>query len=192
MSRRSWNFARFTVVFLSIACVLVVVLNHSSAQNTPSTQTATPAEPTVEQNHKNIQVLKGLPESQLIPVMNFMATSLGVRCNYCHVNKDGNWDYASDEKGEKKSAREMITMVTGINKNSFRGNPEVSCYTCHRGRSSVQHTLAFPLPSPEPRPSAAPSPATGTAASPPGRHRRRHPGWPAPGRAAWAAARARR
>jgi len=166
MSRRSWNFARFTVVFLSIACVLVVVLNHSSAQNTPSTQTATPAEPTVEQNHKNIQVLKGLPESQLIPVMNFMATSLGVRCNYCHVNKDGNWDYASDEKGEKKSAREMITMVTGINKNSFRGNPEVSCYTCHRGRSSVQHTLAFPLPSPEPRPSPAPSPAAAQATNP--------------------------
>ena len=158
MSRSSRNLARLTIVFLAIGCVLVVLFNRTSAQNTQTTQVATPAEPTVEQNHKNIQVLKGLPESQLIPVMNFMGTSLGVRCNYCHVNKDGNWDFASDEKGEKKSAREMITMVTGINKTSFRGNPEVSCYTCHRGRTSVQHTLAFPLPTPEPRPSPAPSP----------------------------------
>lgn len=158
MSRSSRNLARLTIVFLAIGCVLVVLLNRTSAQNTQTTQAATSAEPTVEQNHKNIQVLKGLPESQLIPVMNFMGTSLGVRCNYCHVNKDGNWDFASDEKGEKKSAREMITMVTGINKTSFRGNPEVSCYTCHRGRSAVQHTLAFPLPTPEPRPSPAPSP----------------------------------
>ena len=157
MSRSSRNLARLTIVFLAIGCVLVVLFNRTSAQNTQTTQVATPAEPTVEQNHKNIQVLKGLPESQLIPVMNFMGTSLGVRCNYCHVNKDGNWDFASDEKGEKKSAREMITMVTGINKTSFRGNPEVSCYTCHRGRTSVQHTLAFPLPTPEPRPSPAPS-----------------------------------
>jgi hypothetical protein len=86
--------------------------------------------------------------------MNYMSASLGVRCTYCHVNKDGNWDFASDEKGEKKSAREMITMVTSINKTTFKGNPEVSCYTCHRGRTSVAHTLSLPLPTPEPRPTA--------------------------------------
>ena len=88
-----------------------------------------------------------------------MGASLGVRCNFCHVNNNGTWDYASDEKGEKKSAREMITMVTGINKTSFRGNPEVSCFTCHRGKSSVAHTVSLPLPTPEPRPSPAPSPS---------------------------------
>jgi len=36
----------------------------------------------VEQTRKNIQVLKGLPESQLFPLMNFAATSLGVKCDY--------------------------------------------------------------------------------------------------------------
>ena len=155
------------LILAAIATALVVATAQSSAQNpTSPTQSSTPAEPTVEQNHKNIQVLKGLPESQLVPVMNFMASSLGVRCNYCHVNKDGNWDYASDEKGEKKQAREMITMVTGINKNNFHGNPEVSCYTCHRGRTSVAHTLALPLPTPEPRPAAAPSPSGSPAPAP--------------------------
>jgi photosynthetic reaction center cytochrome c subunit len=159
MSNHSRTLVRIVLVLVLTACGLVVVLNRTSAQTPPSaSQTAAPAEPTVEQNHKNIQVLKGLPESQLIPVMNFMGASLGVRCNYCHVNNNGTWDYASDEKGEKKSAREMITMVTGINKNSFRGNPEVSCYTCHRGRTAVAHTVSMPLPTPEPRPSPAPSP----------------------------------
>jgi len=43
-------------------------------------------------------------------------------------------------------------MVTGINKTTFKGNAEVSCYTCHRGRTSVAHTLSLPLPTPEPRP----------------------------------------
>jgi photosynthetic reaction center cytochrome c subunit len=159
MSHRSRTLVRIAVVLLFIGGGLVIVLNQTSAQNPPATQQTTPVEQTVEQNHKNIQVLKGLPESQLIPVMNFMGASLGVRCNFCHVNNNGNWDYASDEKGEKKSAREMITMVTGINKNSFHGNPEVGCYTCHRGRSSVAHTVALPLPTPEPRPSPAPSPS---------------------------------
>ena len=158
MSYHSRNFVRGTLFILCIATALILLLNRTSAQN-PTTPPATPAEPAVEQNHKNIQVLKGLPESQLVPVMNLMASSLGVRCNYCHVNKDGNWDYASDEKGEKKSAREMITMVVGINKGTFRGNPEVSCYSCHRGRTSVAHTVSVPLPTPEPRPSQPQAPA---------------------------------
>jgi hypothetical protein len=146
----------FQLVFLITGSALIFALNHTKAQNPPAT--AAPTEPTVEQTQKNIQALKGLPESQLIPVMNYMASSLGVRCNFCHVNKDGNWDYPSDEKPEKKTAREMITMLTGINKNTFRGNPEVSCYTCHRGRTQVVHTLSMPLPTPEPHPSPAASP----------------------------------
>lgn len=167
MSHYSLTFLRATIFALSIACALVVVFTDTSAQNPPTTpQTATSAEPTVEQVQKNIQVLKGLPQSQLIPVMNYMSASLGVRCNYCHVNKDGNWDYAADEKGEKKSAREMITMVMGINKNNFHGNPEVSCYTCHRGRTSVAHTLSVPLPTPEPRPSPASTPAGSSQPNP--------------------------
>jgi len=160
MSQQSLKLLRVAIFLLSIGCALVVVFDRTSAQNPPATPPASAStEQTIDQKHKNIQVLKGLPESQLSPVMNYMAASLGVRCNYCHVNKDGNWDFASDEKGEKKSARQMITMVMGINKNSFGGNPEVSCYTCHRGRSSVAHTVAFPLPTPEPRPSPAPSAA---------------------------------
>src|SRR5436309_1040426 len=123
MSHHSRNLIRVSLLILCIASTLVFVFNHTSAQNPPpAPQTTAPTEQTVEQAQKNIQVFKGLPESQLIPVMNYMSASLGVRCNFCHVNKDGNWDYPSDDKPEKNTAREMIAMVTGINKNNFRGN----------------------------------------------------------------------
>src|ERR1700704_6128261 len=52
---------------------------------------AAPQEKTVEQTRKNIQVLKGLPESQLGTVMNYIAVSMGRRCDFCHVNKGGTW-----------------------------------------------------------------------------------------------------
>jgi len=142
------NALRLCALSLSLTAAFIVVMQRATAQN--QTPAVAIQERTVEQVYKNIQVLKGVPESQLIPMMNYMSASLGVRCQYCHVNKEGNWDYAADEKGEKKSAREMITMVAGINKNNFKGNAEVSCYTCHRGRTSVAHTLTVPLPTPEP------------------------------------------
>ncbi|NOT62609.1 MAG: hypothetical protein HOP19_20580, partial [Acidobacteria bacterium] len=34
----------------------------------------------VEQVRKNIQALKGLPDSQFMPLMNYFNASLGVRC----------------------------------------------------------------------------------------------------------------
>ncbi|MEP6706236.1 MAG: c-type cytochrome [Pyrinomonadaceae bacterium] len=142
---------------------------------TPAPPTA-PQEKTVEQTRKNIQVLKGLPDSQLGTVMNFMAASLGKRCDYCHVNKGGNnWVWEADDKEEKVTARSMIRMVLSINKDNFRGSPAVSCYTCHRGRTSPMSIPSLPLPSPSPRPEgprpaaagqATPTPAPAAAATP--------------------------
>lgn len=106
----------------------------------------------VEQTRKNIQVLKGLPESQLFPEMNFIATSLGVQCGFCHVSqgKDAqgrtNWVWESDEKEEKKTARDMMRMVLAVNGGNFglsRG--QVTCYTCHRGQEHPQNMPTLPL-----------------------------------------------
>jgi photosynthetic reaction center cytochrome c subunit len=117
---------------------------------TPVPQTAAPQEKTVEQTRKNIKVLTGMPDSQLVPVMNFMAASLGRRCNFCHVNKNGQWDYPADDKPEKATARDMIKMVLDVNKTTFKGNLEVSCYTCHRGRNQPLSLIPLPLPLPSP------------------------------------------
>jgi outer membrane lipoprotein-sorting protein len=135
--------------------------------------TAAPKEKTLGQSteFKNIQLLKDLPESQLGTVMNFMAASLGRRCDYCHVNKGGVWTWESDEKPEKQTGREMIKMVMEINKTSFKGNPNVGCYTCHRGRTSPMGLMPLPVPTPSPRPqpggpSGAAAPAAGGPAAP--------------------------
>ena len=125
---------------------------------------AAPQEQTVEQVQKNIKVLTGMPQSQLIPVMNYFAASVGRRCNFCHVNNNGQWDYAADTKPEKNTAREMIKMVLEVNKATFKGNTDVSCYTCHRGRNQPQSIPTLPLPVPSPPPG---NPGAGGPGTPP-------------------------
>ena len=87
-----------------------------------------------EEAFHNIQVLRGMPQSQLLPVMHFMRASLGVRCDYCHVAQDGM--YAKDDKPAKQAARRMLRMVEEINKN-YGGEPVVTCNTCHRGSTQA-------------------------------------------------------
>ena len=116
----------------------------------PAQTPAAPAakqEKTLGETGKNIQVLKSLPESQLGTVMQYIATSMGRRCDFCHVNKGGNnWVWESDDKPEKLTARKMMLMVLRINKDDFRGDTAVSCYTCHRGRNQPMSIPSFPLP----------------------------------------------
>src|SRR5436190_11307352 len=126
----------------------------SLANPTCTPPQAVQGEKTVEQTRKNIQVLKGLPVSQLFLVMNFVATSLGVQCNFCHVQqgkdpKTGftNWIWESDDKPQKQAARRMMQMVLSIKANDkvdFRENP-VTCYTCHRGQTKPVGLPPMPL-----------------------------------------------
>jgi hypothetical protein len=155
----------FLVSLLAVASVTIVASVDAGyisgeAQQTPATVPAVPGEKTVEQVQKNILVLNGLPQSQLIPVMNYMGSSLGVKCTFCHVNKDGKWDFASDEKAEKGTARAMIQMVQGINKVNFKGNPAVGCYTCHRGHAEPPRVPQLPIATATPFVEATPAAAT--------------------------------
>ena len=175
-SEMKLNILRLIVAALCCTSALMVIANVGAQKSLPvrsdfaasltslgiATPAQTPAaaaapqEQTVEQTHKNIQVLKGLPDSQLGPVMNYFAASMGRRCNFCHVNNNGQWDWVweSDDKEEKQTARSMIKMVLAINKDNFRGNIQVSCYTCHRGRNQPNSIPSFPLPTPPPGPAA--------------------------------------
>src|SRR5690349_22997941 len=157
---------------LSIVALFLIFDNRGVVRATKAQATQ---EKTVEQVQKNIKVLTGMPQSQLIPVMNFFAASMGRRCNFCHVNNQGQWDYASDAKPEKAAAREMIKLVMDINKTTERLKLDpVSCYTCHRGRTSPQSIPALPLPVPSPPPNAGaggptpggPTPSASPQASP--------------------------
>src|SRR5437879_9603822 len=131
---------KLTVLSLLIGASLTILIDRSAArgvrkQNSDPPSSAAPQEKTVEQTRKNIKVLTGMPDSQLIPVMNYFAASMGRRCNFCHVNNQGQWDYPADTKPEKNTAREMIKMVFDLHKLKFDGATDISCYTCHRGRN---------------------------------------------------------
>jgi photosynthetic reaction center cytochrome c subunit len=82
-----------------------------------------------EEVYKNIVQLKGTPADQLMPAMQFIASSLGAECAYCHVQGQ----MESDDKPAKKTARAMIAMTAAINKDAFRGQLQVTCFSCHRG-----------------------------------------------------------
>ncbi len=82
-----------------------------------------------EEEYKNIQALKGIPADQVVPSMQFIAASLGVECEYCHVARA----FETDDKKPKVTARKMIGMMMAINKENFEGHREVTCYSCHRG-----------------------------------------------------------
>jgi photosynthetic reaction center cytochrome c subunit len=91
---------------------------------------------TAEQSFKNIIQLKGTPADQLGPSMQFIASSLGVECTFCHVQ--GKMEL--DDKPAKKTARNMMAMTAAINKDSFRGQLQVTCYSCHRGSARPVNT----------------------------------------------------
>jgi hypothetical protein len=78
---------------------------------------------------KNLKVLNNTPSDLLLPSMQFITSSLGVHCEYCHVENA----FEKDDKKPKQTAREMMRMVEEINRTTFQGKQEVTCYSCHRG-----------------------------------------------------------
>jgi len=182
------NVLRLIVVALTCACAVIVISSirtrHASANQDKfaplystlgmpapaQTPAASAPEKTIAQEgrEKNVKLLGDMPVSQFIPVMNYFAASMGRRCNFCHVNTNGQWDYAADTKPEKNTAREMIKMVLDTNKTFFKGNLEVQCYTCHRGRNNPQSLPLLPLPTPAAPPAGQAGGAGGGGQQPAG------------------------
>src|SRR6266571_3273818 len=103
-----------------------------AAQQVP----AGPGAKKAEEVFKNIQVLKGIPADQVFPAMLFITASLGVQCDYCHVERA----FEKDDKQPKQTARKMMQMMFAINKDNFDGHREVTCYTCHSGGTDPDGT----------------------------------------------------
>jgi photosynthetic reaction center cytochrome c subunit len=127
--------------FIVLAGLVVGGVKAKSTGQIPPAQTtaaltATPKK--AEEQFKNIQVLKGVPAEQIFPTMQFIAASLGVECEFCHVHNA----FDKDDKKPKKTARKMMEMMFAINKDNFDGHREVTCYSCHRGSP---HPLAIPV-----------------------------------------------
>ena len=83
------------------------------------------------------------PVTEVLGAMRNFTTALGVRCGFCHVGKEGapisSYDFASDEKRTKRTARQMMLMLAEVNRRldtlPERKNPGLmaTCNTCHRG-----------------------------------------------------------
>jgi len=110
--------ACFGGVLIVFGAALAAAQSAPAASNKPA-----------EQVYKNIQVLKGVPADQIIPAMQFITASLGVQCDFCHVENA----FEKDDKETKQTARKMMRMMFAINKDNFDGHREVTCYACHRG-----------------------------------------------------------
>jgi tetratricopeptide (TPR) repeat protein len=94
----------------------------------------------------NLQVLpKDIGKRELIGTMKEFTAALGMRCVSCHVGEEGRgfegFDFASDDKEEKRTARIMLQMVHEINNTHLAKLDEpadervkVECMTCHRGQ----------------------------------------------------------
>jgi photosynthetic reaction center cytochrome c subunit len=123
----------FRVVFL--VAVLAVAASSAAAQ-APAAPSPAEKPVMVEDVFKNLQVIKGIPVNQFMEIMGFFTASVGGDCTFCHVNEaNGNWAKYADDIARKRTARRMVTMVNGINKDHFGGRQVVTCYTCHRGGS---------------------------------------------------------
>ena len=142
VSRRAW-----IAILLGILIVSGFSSDRLGLAQAPA-QAPLPSQP-AEQVFKNIQVLKGMPAADLQGDMSFIASSLGVDCDYCHVQA------FEEDSPPKVRAREMILMMRRINQETFRGENRVTCFTCHQG-GTAPVSMANVLLLSAPRPATAP------------------------------------
>jgi tetratricopeptide (TPR) repeat protein len=93
----------------------------------------------------NLKVFdKDVGKRELVGAMKSYSMSLGVRCEYCHVQEiPGDFDsiaWASDDNPKKDIARGMMAMTAKLNDDLLPAalgshTERVSCVCCHRGLS---------------------------------------------------------
>jgi tetratricopeptide (TPR) repeat protein len=87
---------------------------------------------------------KTIAVRDLIDSMRMFTFALGVRCQFCHVGREGmpldSFNFRSDSLRTKRAARVMLDMARHINDEHLADVPDrpqphvvVTCVTCHRG-----------------------------------------------------------
>lgn len=124
---------------VTVVGAVLVAASFASAQGQPAAGGGQQTPPPMS----NLQVFpKDTPRPQVIAAMQAIAQSLGVQCNYCHVQegRGGRNDFATDEKPTKKTARQMMVFARDLNAKlpevvgkSASDTTRVGCATCHRG-----------------------------------------------------------
>jgi photosynthetic reaction center cytochrome c subunit len=136
----------YVLGMIAVLAAGVVGVSLARAQSGGGAQAAAAGPKKAEEQFKNILVLKGIPADQLIPAMQFITASLGVECQFCHVEGA----FEKDDKKPKQMARKMMEMMFAINKDNFDGHREVTCYSCHRGSTDPVGTPLVMTEEPKP------------------------------------------
>jgi len=93
--------------FIQIALLSLIVALPAAAQTTQ------PEKPVmVEDVFKNVLVMKGIPVTEFMDTMGFMAASLGLNCTGCHVPESlSDWSKFADDVPRKRTARPDLLVV---------------------------------------------------------------------------------
>jgi photosynthetic reaction center cytochrome c subunit len=120
-----------------LAAKVKAAMNGTRAPNEPAGASFSEAgDKPARDVYKNIRVLKDVPASQLLATMEFISSSLGVSCDFCH--SEGHFE--SDDKRTKQTARKMMQMTFALNQSSFATQRAVTCFSCHRGAADPVST----------------------------------------------------
>jgi photosynthetic reaction center cytochrome c subunit len=127
------------VVFVWVASV-PAARQAAPAQGASAQATAAPGVPMAETVFKNVQVLKGIPVDEFMDTMGMFAAATTKDCTGCHAPDvlTASRDAFAKETPMIQRARQMVVMMNTINRNYFRGEKRVTCYTCHSATSSPQ------------------------------------------------------
>ena len=108
--------------------------------------TAAQSQMAAERVFKNVTVLKGIPVDEFMGTMGVFSAALGFSCEDCHTASSNDWaNYAKDVSPRKTMARQMVTMMQGINKQYFGGRQVVTCFSCHRGSNRPKVTASLDI-----------------------------------------------
>jgi hypothetical protein len=135
----AWEEIQMSIRFLRTLAAVGAVLALTTAVGVRAQQNPIP------ETFTNLQVLpKDITRAQLVPIMRSFSIQLDVPCEHCHLGEGrdlSKFDFASDVRPAKATARKMMALVSAINgpllegvgEPAAPGAPKVTCFTCHRG-----------------------------------------------------------
>ena len=142
--RRMFACASSVIVVCLVTAGGLRAASPQGAQAGAAGQNAGERVPMVEETFKTIQLLRGIPTDTFFEVMGTFASSMGNDCTFCHAaNSALNKAAFAEQTPRIQRARQMITMVSAINKQYFNGAPRVTCFTCHGGSNVPKADPSF-------------------------------------------------
>jgi nitrate/TMAO reductase-like tetraheme cytochrome c subunit len=115
------------ILLAALALALSLLIKTLAAQQAPS--------PQVQEEPKNLQVLRGMQRQQLLALMQSWSAALGVQCNYCHIRP-----FEADTPRKAVARLMQRDYVMGMKHKD--GSP-LSCKDCHQGQPNFLRTRPF-------------------------------------------------